>query len=132
MGLAGLGEKSYFPKNRQRMKTLLFFCLLALPLGALSQHSQPPTAKETPHYTYIEVLMPYNEYGTPGKPFLHIGEIAKNFLTNWRDMETVIDQYQSTMDVLNYLDEQGFELTNRVLFTFPDGVTESFILRKPR
>jgi hypothetical protein len=113
------------------MKHFMIWAFLLLPLGAFTQKTADPMPTEQ-HYIYIEALMPYNENGNPGKPFLHIGEIAKNLLGNWRDLELKVEEYQSTMDVLNYLDEQGFELTNRVLFTYPDGITESFILRRAR
>lgn len=105
--------------------------VLLLPIAANAQSSRENGERQI-HYVYIEANMPYDTLGNPGAPFLHIGEIAKNYLNNYPALEQKVGEYQSTMDILNYLDEQGFEMMDRTIFQYSDGMTESFILRKER
>ena len=117
------------------MKSLISLIILfTLPFMALSQQESESQSSEKTfqHYVYIEAIMPYDIAGSPGTAYMHIGPTSKIFIDNWRDLEATVSTYKSTMDIVNYMDENGFEFIDRALFLFKDGISETFIFRKPR
>lgn len=115
------------------MKNLLFIPLFLFAFSAVyGQKSDFKEQKESQHFYYIEANIEYDRLGRPGKPFLNVGEQLREMLPNYRDFEQKVASYKSNMDIINYLDEQGYEFIDRQLFTWEDTILESMIFRKPR